>query len=162
MPAGRPSGYTDDIPEKARKLAVLGATDREVADFLNIDVATLYRWKHNFPEFCDALKVGKEQSDQRVEKSLYTRAIGYSFDSEKVAINAQGDVTRASIVEHVPPDTTAGIFWLKNRKPAEWRDRVVNEHTGADGGAIQIATTSRDRAKAIAALVMKAKRGHSS
>lgn len=152
---GRPSKFEDRFIEQARKLSLLGATDREIADFFEIDVATLYRWKHDKPGFCDAIKVGKEEADNRVERSLYNRAIGYTFESEKV-FNYQGVIVRAPVVEHVPPETTAGIFWLKNRKPGEWRDKVDHEHAGKDGAAIELNVTNRDRAKAVAALVAKA------
>ena len=63
-----------------------------------------------------------------VERSLYSRAVGYSFNSEKIFCNKDGEVTRVPIVEHVPPDVTAQIFWLKNRKPADWRDVQQMQH----------------------------------
>lgn len=118
----RPSKFKIEFIEQAGKLANLGATDRDVADFFNVSEATVYRWKHTSSEFCEALKVGKGSADDRVEQSLYRKAVGYSYDSEKV-FNASGTVLRAPVVEHVPPDTTAAIFWLKNRRPEEWRDR---------------------------------------
>jgi hypothetical protein len=65
---------------------------------------------------------GKEEADARVKRSLYSRAVGYSFNSEKIFCNKDGDVTRVPYREHVPPDVTAQIFWLKNRDPAHWRD----------------------------------------
>lgn len=119
---GRPSKFKPEFVEQAAKLAALGATDREVAEFFGVDERTLNRWKHEKPEFCQSLKVGKEAADERVEQSLYRRAVGYTYDSEKV-FQFQGKIVRAAVTEHVPPDTTAGIFWLKNRKPDEWRDR---------------------------------------
>jgi hypothetical protein len=76
-----------------------------------------------------SLKAGKEEADSRVEQSLYQRAVGYSFESEKVFCNKDGEVTRVPIVEHVPPDVTACIFWLKNRDPAHWRDAWQLEAT---------------------------------
>ena len=75
-----------------------------------------------------SLKAGKADADDRVERSLYSRAVGYSFNSEKIFCNKDGEVTRVPIVEHVPPDVTAQIFWLKNRKPSEWRDVQNIEH----------------------------------
>jgi hypothetical protein len=81
-------------------------------------------WKLTHPEFSDALKTGKEYADARVEQALYRRATGYTFDSEKLFAPAgTHEVLRAKIVEHVPPDITACIFWLKNRKRLEWRDK---------------------------------------
>ena len=130
---GRPTDYRPDYAEQARKLCELGMTDDELAKFFEVTTRTIYRWQAQHDEFCQALKVGKSPADDRVERSLYHKACGYTFDSEKV-FNYQGEIVRAKTVEHVPPDTTAAIFWLKNRRKDEWRDR--HEHTGADGTAL--------------------------
>lgn len=119
---GRPSSYNDKFPAQAEKLCGLGATDIELADFFEVDVATIYRWKHAHPDFCEALKVGKDALDNRVERSLYHRAVGYSFESEKI-FHFQGQITRAPCVEHVPPDTGAAMSWLKNRRGDTWREK---------------------------------------
>lgn len=119
---GRPTAYRPEMVEQARKLSYLGATDREIADFFNVNEATLHRWKHEYPDFCESMKLGKEASDARVVQSLYRRAVGYSYDAEKV-FQYQGEIIRAETVEHVPPSDTAAIFWLKNRRRDEWRDR---------------------------------------
>lgn len=130
MPGGRPTSFKDEYVEQARKLAALGATDREAAEFFGVAESTLYLWKHTQPAFSEALRVGKETADERVEQSLYRKAIGYRHDAEKIAINASGEVTKVPYVEVLAPDTTAAIFWLKNRKPAEWREKQVIEHEG--------------------------------
>lgn len=130
---GRPTGYKPEYAEQARKLCEHGLTDDELADFFEVSTRTIYRWQSQFPEFCQSLKVGKDPADDRVERSLYHKACGYTFESEKI-FNYQGEVVRAKTIEHVPPDTTAAIFWLKNRRKEEWRDR--HEHTGADGSAL--------------------------
>src|SRR5688572_9466832 len=84
MPAGRPSSYKSEFAEQATKLALLGATDQEMADFFKVDGRTVHRWKHDHDEFCHALKAGKEAADDRVERSLYQRAIGYEQDEVKI------------------------------------------------------------------------------
>lgn len=131
---GRPSKFKEEYIEQARKLCELGLTDEELARYFEVHVATIYRWQATIPAFCEALKVGKAPADDRVERSLYHKACGYTFDSEKV-FNHQGEIVRAKTVEHVPPDTTAAIFWLKNRRKDEWRDR--HEHSGPGGGPIE-------------------------
>lgn len=128
--AGRPSKYDPEYPEKARKLFEQGCTDREVAEFFSVHETTLRNWAAEHPEFFMALKLGKAAADDRVEQSLYRRALGYSHDSLHVS-NYQGQVTLTPIVEHYPPDTVAAIFWLKNRRPSEWRDVKAVEHSGA-------------------------------
>jgi len=67
-------------------------------------------------------KAGKAEADVRVERSLYRRAVGYSYDAVKIFCDKNGKVTPVPYREHVPPDFTAHIFWLKNRDPAHWRD----------------------------------------
>ena len=123
---GHPTDYRPEYVEQARKLCLLGATDMEVADFFEIAVRTLYRWKNEYPEFCQALTNAKEIADDRVERSLYQRAIGYTFDAVKIMAVA-GEVQKVAYREHVPPDPTSMIFWLKNRRKAAWRDRHEHE-----------------------------------
>lgn len=129
-PRGRPSGYKPEYARVAAKLCKLGATDPDLAEALGVNTTTIWRWASAHEDFCNALKVGKAQADDKVERSLYQKAIGYTFDSEKV-FQFQGEIVRAKTVEHVPPDTTACIFWLKNRRTAEWRDKVDHEHAGS-------------------------------
>ena len=125
---GRPSEYRDEYAEQAAKLCALGATDFELANFFQVHTATIYRWKNLYPAFCEAVIAGKENADARVERSLYNRAVGYSFESEKV-FQFQGDIIRADTVEHVPPDPSAALNWLKNRQPDKWRDKQEVDQT---------------------------------
>ncbi|MBX9595514.1 MAG: helix-turn-helix domain-containing protein [Roseomonas sp.] len=136
---GRPTLYREEYAEQAAKLCRLGATDIELADFFEVATSTLYLWKSTHPEFSEALKAGKEASDERVKRSLYAKAVGYSFDSVKI-FNSEGVPLVVPYREHVPPSDTAAIFWLKNRQPKEWRDRVENVHTGPDGGPMVTTT----------------------
>lgn len=129
MGRGRPTAFKPEFVEQAAKLCELGATDREIADFFKVDERTVYRWKHEHEDFCQALKVGKDAADARVASSLYRRALGYSHDAVKI-MTVEGKVVHEQYVEHYPPDTTAAIFWLKNRQPREWRDKVEHEHSG--------------------------------
>lgn len=135
---GRPSDYKEEFAAQAEKLAALGATDQEVADFFSIDVRTVYRWKHDHPAFCQALKVGKETADERVERSLYQKAIGYEQDEVKIFMPGGADEpVYAPFRAKIAPDTTAAIFWLKNRRSQQWRDVKAQEHSGPDGKPIQ-------------------------
>ena len=84
-------------------------------------------WKH--PEFGGALKLGKKEADERMERSLYQRGLGYSYNAVKIFMPAGAKKPiYAPYVEHVPPDTTSAIFWLKNRDLAHWRDAWQFEH----------------------------------
>lgn len=120
---GAPTKYDPAMCAEARNYCELGATDQEVARYLDISVAALYRYKARYPEFKQAFKVGKEAADDRVERSFYARAVGYEHDAVKIFYDKDAGVVEAPYVEHHPPDVTAGIMWLKNRLPDKWRDK---------------------------------------
>jgi len=128
---GRPSKYQPWTADQAAKLCRLGATDTDLADFFGVTERTINRWKLKHPEFCQALKRSKDELDAQVEQALHRRARGYSYTSEKV-FQYQGAIVRAKTVVHVPADTVAGIFWLKNRQPDNWRNNP-EEGGGGDG-----------------------------
>lgn len=128
MPGGRPTDYDPSFVQQAEKLALIGATDMEIADFFDVSVRTIHRWKITHEEFCHALKAGKEQADAKVERSLFQRATGFEHDAVKIFMpHGASKPVYAPYREFVVPDTTAAIFWLKNRKPEEWRDRTAGE-----------------------------------
>lgn len=133
---GRPSGYKPEFAEEASRLCEEGATDQELADYFGIDIRTLYRWKNTETEFRHALKASKESSDDRVERSLFERACGYERNEMDVRV-VGGELVQTPIRKFYPPDTTAAIFWLKNRRPEQWREMKALELSGKDGGAIE-------------------------
>ena len=107
---------------QAKKLCNLGATDEQLADFFEVSINTIGNWQRSHPEFLEALKAGKDFADDRVERSLYQKAVGYTFDAVKI-LQYEGQPVVVPYREHVPPSDTACIFWLKNRRRAEWRDK---------------------------------------
>lgn len=113
-----------------------GLIDKQIAHNIGVSEQTLNVWKNKYPSLFDALKRGKEVVDRQVENALLKRALGYTYDEvtrEIVydAVSEKDELTVTKIVtKEVTPDTTAQIFWLKNRKPAEWRDRKDLEHSG--------------------------------
>lgn len=117
-----------------------GLSDEQMAANMGINAATLYRWKNEHREICNALKEGKDAVDRQVENALLKSALGYKYD--EVTEERRDDMLVVTKVVHkeVQPNTTAQIFWLKNRKRIEWRDRVENAITGADGGAVKVET----------------------
>lgn len=119
---GRPSKYRPEFVEQAKKLCKIGATDLEIADFFGITVRTLFRWKNDYDDFCHALNESKVIPDERVERSLFHRAIGYEHDEVDIRV-IDHQIVKTQIRKYYPPDTTACIFWLKNRRPDLWRDK---------------------------------------
>lgn len=126
---GRPPKYKNGVmPEQAEKLCRLGATNKDLADFFGVVERTIVEWLNKHPDFRECVKRGKDYFDtERVEKALAHRAIGYSHEETHVS-NYQGEITKTSITKYYPPDTTAAIFWLKNRDPKRWRDKVEHDH----------------------------------
>lgn len=131
---GRPSKYRAWMVERARSLAAGGCTPFQIAKGIGVSEVTLYEWKGRYPEFSEALKLGKESANERVVSALFAKAVGFEHEATKIAINSDGDVTKVDYIERYAPDTSAIQFWLTNKDPANWRQRV--EHTGANGGAI--------------------------
>lgn len=133
---GRPTKYTADTAKQAQKLSKLGATDAQLADFFGVAVSTICLWKVEHPAFSDALKSAKDVADDRVERSLYQRALGYEHDEIDIRV-IQNRVVKTPIRKHYPPDTTACIFWLKNRRPDLWREKPEGEGDESLTGAIE-------------------------
>ena len=132
---GRPK---EDIGDKvdfkqAERLAGLGLTDNEIGIALGICEKTVRNWKKD-KRFLAALKKGKLKSDKSVVKSLYKRALGFSYTENTYE---SGRLTK-KVVKQLAPDTTACIFWLKNRRPDDWRDKREVEIAGKDGGPIGV------------------------
>ena len=130
----RPSSYKPEYAKQGFKLCLLGATDKQLADFFGVAESTINKWKLDFPEFSESLKLGKQEADAQVANSLYQRALGYSHPEEKIVTGAhfEDGYARVDTVKQYAPDTTAAIFWLKNRAPEEWRDVKQHEHTVAE------------------------------
>lgn len=106
-----------------------GLTDEQIAQNMGVTAKTLYEWKKKYGEICESLKRGKEIVDRQVENALLKRALGYEYTETTRERDPESDemVTTKKVTKQVAPDTTAQIFWLKNRKPDKWRDKQEYE-----------------------------------
>ncbi len=129
MAGGRPTSYKKEYAKQAAALCALGATDANLADAFEVAISTISLWKVQYPEFSDSVKLSKEMADTRVEESLYRRAMGYEHDEVDIKVVA-GQIVKTPVRKYYPPDSTAMIFWLKNRKKDQWRDKQEVEHSG--------------------------------
>ncbi len=142
---GRPSKYKQEYAEQARKLCLLGATDAKLADFFEVDEATINRWKHDFPEFCKSLKAGKIQADAEIAESLFNRAKGYIAPDLDIKMY-EGEIIETPYMKHYPPDATSMIFWLKNRQPDLWREKREAVEVNDDNEiTINVVRVSKDK-----------------
>ncbi len=148
---GRPKGKRYEKPTKKdkmnfNKLSLLysyGLTDKEVAEVFNISEDTLNRWKKD-KSFYEAMIAGKALPDQKVVRSLYQRAIGYSHVDMDIRV-VDKEIVKTPIVKHYPPDVTAASLWLRNRLPKQWRDKQDIELGGKEGGPVTIKIVYEDK-----------------
>lgn len=130
------SKYREDFPQLVEMWMRQGLTEEQAAKNLGVHESTFEDYKKRYPEFSEAIKRGKAPVDFEVENALLKRALGYEADDVHVS-NYMGEVTITPIKKVYPPDVTAAIFWLKNRRPDRWRDVKGVELTGKDGGPVE-------------------------
>jgi hypothetical protein len=140
---GAKTKYCPEMLEDARRMAEAGFTDLQMFEHLGIGRTTFYNWKKLHPEFRDAIRIAKEEPDNQMERSLYHSGNGFEY-FEEVPVKVKEieydngrkvkETERVEVVQvkrTVPPNSTAQIFWLKNRRPDIWRDKKeidVNPH----------------------------------
>ena len=132
LPRGRKSAWETKIEPRLSEIEAWcrdGYTDILMCEALGVSVVTFCKYKLLQPKLVKSLKVNKQIADLTVENSLYKRAVGFSYEevTKETKTNQLGQVifnTVKKIKKIVLPDTTAQIFWLKNRKQKEWRDRI--------------------------------------
>lgn len=114
-----------------------GLTDEDIAHNIGISRSTLKEWKKKIPAISATLNTNKAIADIRVENALFKKAVGCTVTEKVISKikNPDGTVTETerTVERELPPDTTAGIFWLKNRKPKDWRDKQEVELSGNVG-----------------------------
>lgn len=135
---GQKKTYDDSFPARAKELAEKGLNNKQISKKLGICKTSFYDYQKEFPEFADSLKKGKEPADDNVENALYIRAVGYDYEEQVIEERISEDGTQHTSVvrtlkKHMPGDVTAQIYWLKNRRPKEWRDTKNIELTDKDG-----------------------------
>jgi hypothetical protein len=144
---GRPTKYKPSYPSQAYEYCLLGATDAELADQFEVNVDTIHEWKKKYPEFSDSIKRGKYKADAEIAQTLYNRAKGMTLtrqvaiklttkrpfvgkDGKPTGLTVQEEeIEIVTLEEQIPPDNVSIIFWLKNRQPAEWREKQEIDHT---------------------------------
>lgn len=129
---GRDSLYDPSMNDMARKLALLGLTNKELATFFGVSEQTFYNWQKQFPAFFEAVQEGKLVADANVAESFYKRATGEHVEIEKVYRNkTTGEFETVKIKQFIPGEASAALNWLKNRRKENWRDKVDHEHSGS-------------------------------
>lgn len=159
--AGRPTEYKSEYCEQVEKLCKLGATDKEIADFFDVEESTINNWKIAHPEFLESCKDGKIKADAEVANSLYKRAIGYQYrettfekigpKEDTIEVGEEGMESvetelykKKVVVKDMAPDVAAINIWLKNRRgrvdkgAQRWADKVETGFTDNDGNDVPV------------------------
>ena len=126
---GRPTLYKPEYAERARDLCARGATNPDLAGRFSVARSTIDLWIANHPEFAEAVQQGRDVADATAVESLFTRVTGYNHQAEKVFLY-RGEPRTATYTAHVPPESKACMYWLRNRRPADWRE--VSERVAAE------------------------------
>lgn len=129
--------WNDSIPARAYRLCLLGLSQEELAVAFGVSVETIEKWIQRYPKFRNAVRLGTQEADGRVVHSLYKKATGYAYYEDQVTVS-HGNVIVTRVQKFAHPETTAAIFWLKNRQRQHWSDvQKVEKH-------IQMEITSND------------------
>lgn len=114
------SSYKPSFVKLAKLLGEAGKTDAEAAEFFGVTRRTITNWKLNYPEFREALQIGKDVADARVEQSLYNMALGYFVDHEEIFV-IEGKIVRVQTRKYIKASEVAALAWLNNRRSGEWQ-----------------------------------------
>src|SRR5215207_3710918 len=151
--SGRPTAYRREFCELAHNYCLLGATNAELAAFLDVCPRTIDNWIASHPAFAEAVREGRVVADGRVARCLYERAVGWRGTVERTVLHDGQERTLKNVVQY-PPDTRACIFWLRNRRRATWSEKNGTGPDDDSGGPQSLlaaldAAGERARAKAL-------------
>ncbi len=135
--AGRPSKYKAEYVKTAKKLCELGATIPDMAEAFGVAQSTISLWAVKYKPFSEAIRVGKETPDNRVERALYERAVGSQHPHDDIRV-VDGVIVVTPTIKHYPPDTKAAMVWLFNRMGDKWHPAPTD-----NGGAEDMAAALR-------------------
>lgn len=115
--------YRQEYALIALRFMMLGATIEDLAELIGVSRTTIYNWQEDNKKFSTAISGGRNYADANVASRLYQRAMGYTHEAEEIKV-ADGVIHRVPVTKHYPPDPQSAMFWLKNRQPELWKDKV--------------------------------------
>lgn len=123
--------YAPHYKHQAYKLALLGATNKELADFFHVSEATFEKWGERHPDLRESVRDGRKLADAEVAEKLYQRALGYNCPETHI-IKLNGEIVLQEVTKHYPPDPASMRLWLTNRQPELWRNKMGLEIENAE------------------------------
>ena len=147
MAGGRPTTYRPENAEIAHQACMLGATNDTLAERFEVCPRTIDNWIATIPEFSDAVRQGREVADEAVVSALFARATGMEQKMTKVFCH-RGQPVTATYTAQLPPDVRACIFWLRNRRPEQWREnRPLVEEVEDDDALVRALDAGSEQAR---------------
>ncbi len=128
---GRTPSYTPAYCTVAYKFCLLGATNEDLADVLRVSRNTIGNWLARYPEFKQAMQDGRDVADADVAQALLHKAKGFTHEDVKI-LQLGGELKPVEYSRYFPPDSQAALFWLRNRRHKQWRERIELEHSVTD------------------------------
>jgi hypothetical protein len=125
---GPASSYNPQYAAQARQLCKLGAINRELAQSFGVSERTIGNWLKQYADFKQAVLLGRLDADSCIAERLFERAKGYALPAVKI-VEINGKLQELRYLQHLPPDTRACMFWLRNRRPQNWRDTAQPQHS---------------------------------
>jgi hypothetical protein len=151
---GRPSKAAEWLTEegllRVKGWARDGLTNDQIAKNIGVHISTFCEWQNKYPEFSNAIKDGKAPVDTEVENALLKSALGYYVTVRKpIKLKTKRQLAGKGTIEeerieyadeqvYVQPQVVAQLFWLKNRKPAQWREKPVPDVVQVDSPVDEI------------------------
>lgn len=145
---GRPTVFKTEFLAVIFKMCELGATDSDLAAAFGVTRGTINNWKKKHPEVFVQIKQGKNEANEKVEKALYQRALGFKCDETKFA-TFEGQITDSrKFKRHYPPDINAIKFFLTNRDPERWKNLIdPNQVDGEQAEPVKVTFNTKDARK---------------
>jgi hypothetical protein len=128
-----------DNKRQLKLLLQAGWTDKEVGEFFGIARETLVTWRREDPEIKKMMDEWRVPSNEKIERTMYEKANGYTVREVQQRTDSKGNVSTVETIKELPPDTTAMIFWLKNRSASKWREKIE-----LGGGDINVTVTRKE------------------
>jgi hypothetical protein len=120
---GRPTLYRPEHASRGRRLCARGATNLDLAGRFGMARSTIGQWIATHSEFAEAVQQGRDVADATAVESLFRRVTGYDHQADKVFLY-RSEPRTVTYTAHVPPETRACMFWLRSRRPEDWRAKA--------------------------------------
>ncbi len=146
-PLSSPPTCRPEFAEEARKFALAAASDEALARHFGIPLPTLHEWIATVPEFARAVRTGRKLGDVDLVDRFHQNGMGFTHPAVKIfrPFKSGEEAPCVPYTQHHRPNTPAGIFWLVNRMPDQWRQKVVIEEKPSHDNLRKLTQDQLDR-----------------